>query len=260
MGYPSEEGVQIAEAEFGKSLVSAGKRKPFMSRERPITLADVRRASSVYVRLPVDPYWRDEDEVPDQEAEVYPPLESNPDMPYPSLVRITKAVAAELVCGHQSSARRRIVGNIFSTRSSSPPAGQGATCTSFACTSICQVIRGSSTNGPSNSTMCAGHRTCTSGSACPSRARRRWHNNFVDRSGFRRGRLWRVPRRPRRRESCAILTGSITGVSWALPTTPETVACCRLIALEWTIESRSAGTRPSEIQRKGRGGFAKGCS
>ena len=84
-----------------------------MSRERPITLADVRRASSVYVRLPVDPYWRDEDEVPDQEAEVYPPLESNPDMPYPSLVRITKAVAAELVCGHQSSARRRIVGNIF---------------------------------------------------------------------------------------------------------------------------------------------------
>ena len=101
--------------------------------------------------------------------------------------------------------------------------------------------------------MSAGHRTCTSGSACPSRARRRWHNNLVDRSGFRRGRVWRVPRRPRRRESCAILTGSITGVSWALPTTPETVACCRLIALEWTIESRSAGTRPSEIQRKGRG-------
>ena len=84
-----------------------------MSRERPITLADVRRASSVYVRLPVEPYWRDEDESPDQEAEVYPPLESDPDMPYPSLVRITKAVAAELVRAHQSSERRRIVGNIF---------------------------------------------------------------------------------------------------------------------------------------------------
>ena len=70
-----------------------------MSRERPITLADVRRASSVYVKLPVEPYWRDEDELPDQEAEAYPPvkggekppLESDPDMPYPSLVRMLRA-------------------------------------------------------------------------------------------------------------------------------------------------------------------------
>ena len=84
-----------------------------MSQERPITLADVRRASSVHVRLPVDPYWRDEDELPDQGAEVYPPLESDPNMPYPSLVRITKTAAAELVCAHQSSARTRIVGNNF---------------------------------------------------------------------------------------------------------------------------------------------------
>ena len=30
--------------------------------ERPISLADVRQASRVYVRLPVDPYWREEGE------------------------------------------------------------------------------------------------------------------------------------------------------------------------------------------------------
>ena len=83
-----------------------------MPLEQPITFGDVRRASSVYVTLPLDPYWREEGEEL-EELTPYPCLGADPDMPYPSIVRVTKAVATGHLRDCQSSARLGIVGNTF---------------------------------------------------------------------------------------------------------------------------------------------------
>ena len=81
--------------------------------ERPISLADVRQASRVYVRLPVDPYWREEGEELEDKASTYPGLAGDPDLPYPILARVDKEEAERLVLQHQSFQHRRIVGNFF---------------------------------------------------------------------------------------------------------------------------------------------------
>ena len=83
--------------------------------EKPIPLGDIRRASSVNVTLPLDPYWREEGEE-FEELTPYPCLGAAPDMPYPSLVRlvrVTKVVATGLFCDCQCSAYLNIVGNTF---------------------------------------------------------------------------------------------------------------------------------------------------
>ena len=82
-----------------------------MRKEHPITLGDIRLASNVYVVLPLEPYWREEDDLLEEGAP-YPGLGSDLEMPYPSLARTSKAAATELIRNHQSSARR-IVGNTF---------------------------------------------------------------------------------------------------------------------------------------------------
>ena len=86
-----------------------------MEPERPITLADVRRASRVFVWLPIGRYWRDDSEPRDYTEEGLG-IEGWRDEPHPPFVRVTKMEAARAVreiSGTVLGRRGRIVGNTF---------------------------------------------------------------------------------------------------------------------------------------------------
>lgn len=86
-----------------------------MESERPIEPVDVRRASSVLLRLPTDRYWRDDSE-PRDYTETDLGIEGWRDEPYPPFVRITKKEATRAVneiSGRVQGRLVRIVGNMF---------------------------------------------------------------------------------------------------------------------------------------------------